>query len=90
MAHQYVSPADKLVRQILKAATKDAPRQLITMSTIEGWFEKATADDIAAAIAHGVQEGWLTVRADVWLVTGAGEDIGRRSRAGVKNKLRRL
>jgi hypothetical protein len=90
MARQYVSPADKFVRQILKAAIKGSPAQALTRSTIEAWFEKATADDIAAAIAHGIREGWLTSQADAWLVTAAGKDIGRRSRAGVKNKLRRL
>jgi hypothetical protein len=90
MAHQYVSPADKLARQILKAATKGPLGQPLTRSTIGAWFEKATAHEITAAIAHGVREGWLKVEEGVWLPTTAGEAIGRHSRAGVTRKRGRL
>jgi hypothetical protein len=90
MAHQYVSAADKLVRQILKAATKGPLGQPLTRSTIGTWFEKASADEITAAIAHGVREGWLEVEEGVLLPTTAGDAFGRHSRAGVKKKRGRL
>ena len=47
-------------------------------------------DAVGGAIAHALQEGWLAYREGAWLATPAGEEIGKRSRAGVKTKRKRL
>jgi len=88
--HRYVSPADKLARQILKAATNGLLPQPITLPIVKAGFAEATADDIQAAVGHAIRSGWLTAREGGWRLTAAGEEIGRRSRAGIRNKLRRF
>jgi hypothetical protein len=90
MAHKYASPADKLARQILKAVTKGLVGQQLTLSLVATSFVEETPEEIRAAIAHGFREGWLAVGTNGWSVTPAGEEIGKRSRAGVMNKVRRL
>ncbi len=90
MAHRYASPADKLARQILKTASRNEPGQLFTVALIASWFVDASPDAIRAAMAHAVREGWLVEQNNAWRVTAAGEAIGRRSRAGIVNKKRRL
>jgi hypothetical protein len=90
MAHKYASPADKLARQILKAVTKGFVGQPLTLSLVSASFVDETPDAIRAAIAHGFRKGWLAVGTNGWSVTPAGEKIGRHSRAGVMNKVRRL
>ncbi len=90
MTHRYASPADKLARQILKTAWRNEPRQLLTLTLIASWFVDASPEAIRAAMAHAVREGWLVEQNNAWPVTPAGEAIGRRSRAGVVNKKRRL
>jgi len=57
MAHQYVFPADKLARLILKAATKEPPSKPLTISIIASWFDAATAVDIRVAVAHAIDAG---------------------------------
>jgi hypothetical protein len=89
MARQYVSPADKLARQILKAALQHRLAQPITLPVIQGWLDGETAAAIHAAVAHAVGERWLTVEGCGWLPTVVGEEIGRRSRAGLGKKMRR-
>jgi hypothetical protein len=82
--HRYVSPADKLARQILKAATNGLLLQPVTLSNTKASFAEATADDIRAAIGHAIRSGWLIAREGGWRLTAAGEETGRRSRAGIR------
>ena len=89
MVSNYTSPADKLARKILKAASKGPAGQKITLPIIEGWLYGELPDAIGGAIAYAIQQGWLRYEG-VWLVTPAGAEIGRRSRAGVKTKRKRL
>ena len=85
-----VSHADELARQILMAATNGLLPQPITLSIVIASFAEATADDIHAAVGHAIRSGWLIAREGGWRLTVAGEEIGRRSRAGIRNKLRRF
>jgi len=85
MAPKYVSNADKLARQILEASAKGPSGQKLTLPIIEGWRYGGLPD----AIGHAVRLGWLTYEG-TWLVTAAGEEVGRPSRAGVKTKRKRL
>ena len=79
MARQYISTTDKLARQILKVATKGLADEPLTLSIAKSWFPEATWAEGGAAIAHGVEQGWLTEQGGAWLLTAAGEEIGRRS-----------
>jgi hypothetical protein len=90
MVSKYTSRVDKLARQILKASTKGPAGQKLTLPIIEGWLYGELPDNVGGAIAHAIQEGWLAYREGAWVVTPAGEEIGKRSRAGVRNKVRRL
>ena len=90
MASKYTSGVDKLARQILKASTRGPVGQKLTLPIIEGWLYGELPDAVGGAIARAIQEGWLAYREGVWVVTPAGEEIGKRSRAGVKTKRRRL
>ena len=88
MAHLYTSPADKLARKILKAASKE-PAQKLTLPIIEGWLLGELPEAIGGAIAFVVEQGWLRYEGG-GLVTPAGEELGKRSRAGVKGRSRVL
>jgi hypothetical protein len=90
MVSNYTSPPDKLARQILKAATKGAAGQRLTLPIIEGWLYGELPEAIGGAIHHAVEAGWLRYQEGAWMVTPTGEKIGRRSRAGVKTKRKRL
>ena len=90
MVNSYTSRSDKLARQILKASTKGPAGQKLTLPIIEGWLYGELPDAVGGAIAHALQEGWLAYREGAWLATPAGEEIGKRSRAGVKTKRKRL
>jgi hypothetical protein len=85
MAPKYVSNANKLARRILKASTKGPAGQKLTLPIIESWLYGELPD----AIGHAIRLGWLTYEG-AWLVTAAGEEVGRPSRAGVKTKRKRL
>ena len=52
MAHHYVSPADKLARAILKAATQGLSEQPLTLPLIKSWFTQQSPDAIRAAVGH--------------------------------------
>ena len=58
-------------------------RAEITLPIIEGWMYGELPDAVGGAIAHALQEGWLAYREGAWVTTPAGEEIGKRSRAGV-------
>jgi hypothetical protein len=88
MVNQYVSPADKLARQVVKFAAKDTLDKPLTLALVATWIEGETPSAIDAAIDHATREGWLVVSHDGWMLTAAGEEIGRRSRAGIRNKRR--
>jgi hypothetical protein len=50
---------------------------------------RGTPDAIGGAIAFAVEKEWLWYEG-AWAVTPAGAELGRRSRVGVMNKVRRL
>ena len=88
MVNRYTSRSDKLARQILKASTKGPAGQKLTLPIIEGWLYGELPDNVGEAIAHAIQEGWLAYREGAWVATPAGEEIGKRSRAGIKKRRR--
>jgi hypothetical protein len=90
MATQYSSPVDKLARRILKAAARERRGQLFSLSVIKGWFASETGVAIGAAVVHAVSSGWMAARGDAWVITEPGEELGKRTRAGIGNKRRRL
>jgi hypothetical protein len=78
MPNQYVSPADKLARQLLKAAVKTG--RPLTPELIKGLFARETTDALSAGVAHAMLEGWLTARR--WLGNYGGRRGGREALAG--------
>jgi len=86
--HKYVSPTDKLARQMLKACVQRPLGSVLPLSLIESWFPKEAPDAIRNAITHAVRQGWLIQAIHGWMPTPAGEEIGRHSRAGIRNKTR--
>lgn len=87
MTSTYTSPGDKLARQLLKQIERTGDRT-VSRSTIDGW-QLADEQVVSAAIAHAVGAGWLIRKAEgEWRITPAGEEIGKRTRAGIKNKRR--
>ena len=85
MAHHYVSSADKLAREILKAATQGLAEQPLTLALIESWFTQQTPDAVRAAVGHCIREGWLTARDGGWVLTAVGDSIGKRPRGGKRS-----
>ena len=79
MAHHFVSPADKLAREILKAATQGLIEQSFTLALIESWFAYEAPDPMRAAVGYAIRAGWLTARDGGWRLTAIGSEIGRRS-----------
>ena len=73
----YVSPADRLARQILKAATKGLPSQPLTLSIVKGRFAEATADK---RLPNRVPRDWAILRATL-------RDDERRVRMGQRRPL---
>jgi len=82
MAHHYVSSADRLAREILKAAILGLAELPLTPALIERWFTQETPDAIRAAVGHSIRQGWLTTRDGGWVLTAVGETIGKRWRPG--------
>jgi hypothetical protein len=85
MVSLYVSPADKLARQILKQIERSVDD--VTLDTVLGWH-LADDDQVSAAVAHAREVGWLIEKQGVFGLTLAGAGIAKRTRVGAKKRRR--